>query len=114
MKLWSKARTACTHAKRPSSSTCSALCPTMAKSYLNMARFKTGNRVVGTRHPAYRVVLMTKTSVSLRVWRFAETNGRAPMSEQFNPFATVKACVFDAYGTLFDVHSAVGAYQERV
>lgn len=26
----------------------------------------------------------------------------------------VKACVFDAYGTLFDVHSAVGKYRERV
>jgi 2-haloacid dehalogenase len=36
------------------------------------------------------------------------------MSGQFNPFATVKACVFDAYGTLFDVHSAVRAYQQRV
>ncbi len=22
----------------------------------------------------------------------------------------IKACVFDAYGTLFDVHSAVGKY----
>ena len=26
----------------------------------------------------------------------------------------IKACVFDAYGTLFDVHSAVGKYRERV
>ena len=28
--------------------------------------------------------------------------------------ANVKACVFDAYGTLFDVHSAVGKYRKRV
>jgi len=26
----------------------------------------------------------------------------------------IKACVFDAYGTLFDVHSAVGAHRERL
>jgi 2-haloacid dehalogenase len=26
----------------------------------------------------------------------------------------IKACVFDAYGTLFDVHSAVGTYRARV
>jgi 2-haloacid dehalogenase len=26
----------------------------------------------------------------------------------------IKACVFDAYGTLFDVHSAVGKYIERL
>jgi 2-haloacid dehalogenase len=26
----------------------------------------------------------------------------------------IKACVFDAYGTLFDVHSAVGKYGERL
>jgi len=26
----------------------------------------------------------------------------------------VKACVFDAYGTLFDVHSAVGKHRERL
>jgi len=26
----------------------------------------------------------------------------------------IKACVFDAYGTLFDVHSAVGKYTERL
>ena len=26
----------------------------------------------------------------------------------------IKACVFDAYGTLFDVHSAVGRYSERL
>lgn len=26
----------------------------------------------------------------------------------------IKACVFDAYGTLFDVHSAVSKYRERV
>ena len=26
----------------------------------------------------------------------------------------IKACVFDAYGTLFDVHSAVGKYYERL
>ena len=28
--------------------------------------------------------------------------------------ANIKACVFDAYGTLFDVHSAVGKYNERL
>ena len=26
----------------------------------------------------------------------------------------IKACVFDAYGTLFDVHSAVGKYSDRL
>lgn len=26
----------------------------------------------------------------------------------------IKACVFDAYGTLFDVHSAVGKYREKL
>lgn len=26
----------------------------------------------------------------------------------------IKACVFDAYGTLFDVHSAVGAHRQRL
>jgi len=34
------------------------------------------------------------------------------MPEQSN-FSNVKACVFDAYGTLFDVHSAVGRHQDR-
>lgn len=29
-------------------------------------------------------------------------------------FKGIKACVYDAYGTLFDVHSAVGKYQERL
>lgn len=29
-------------------------------------------------------------------------------------FSTVEACVFDAYGTLFDVHSAVGKYRSRL
>lgn len=29
-------------------------------------------------------------------------------------FAGVKACVFDAYGTLFDVHSAVGSRRDHV
>jgi 2-haloacid dehalogenase len=29
-------------------------------------------------------------------------------------FQNIKACVFDAYGTLFDVHSAVGKYRERL
>lgn len=28
-------------------------------------------------------------------------------------FSAVKACVFDAYGTLFDVHSAVGQHRKR-
>jgi 2-haloacid dehalogenase len=29
-------------------------------------------------------------------------------------FENIKACVFDAYGTLFDVHSAVGKYHDRL
>ncbi len=29
-------------------------------------------------------------------------------------FEGIAACVFDAYGTLFDVHSAVGRHQERL
>lgn len=29
-------------------------------------------------------------------------------------FPNIKACVFDAYGTLFDVHSAVGKYYDRL
>ena len=29
-------------------------------------------------------------------------------------FPGIRACVFDAYGTLFDVHSAVGRHRERV
>ena len=29
-------------------------------------------------------------------------------------FPGIKACVFDAYGTLFDVHSAVGRYREQL
>ena len=29
-------------------------------------------------------------------------------------FIGIKACVFDAYGTLFDVHSAVGKYRPRL
>lgn len=29
-------------------------------------------------------------------------------------FDNIKACVFDAYGTLFDVHSAVGRYKSRI
>jgi 2-haloacid dehalogenase len=36
-----------------------------------------------------------------------------PMSDQ--PKVTgIKACVFDAYGTLFDVHSAVGKHRDRL
>ncbi len=31
-----------------------------------------------------------------------------------NPFSDIRACVFDAYGTLFDVHSAVGRNRERL
>ncbi|MCP1674753.1 2-haloacid dehalogenase [Natronocella acetinitrilica] len=34
-----------------------------------------------------------------------------PDPDQFN---TVKACVFDAYGTLFDVHSAVARHRHRI
>jgi len=30
------------------------------------------------------------------------------------PIEGIKACVFDAYGTLFDVHSAVGQYRQRL
>lgn len=30
------------------------------------------------------------------------------------PFEDIRACVFDAYGTLFDVHSAVGRHRERI
>lgn len=33
---------------------------------------------------------------------------------QPTPIDGIKACVFDAYGTLFDVHSAVGKYQQRL
>lgn len=29
-------------------------------------------------------------------------------------FSNIKACVFDAYGTLFDVHSAVGKHKSRL
>lgn len=29
-------------------------------------------------------------------------------------FAGIRACVFDAYGTLFDVHSAVGRHEGRI
>jgi len=29
-------------------------------------------------------------------------------------FQNIKACVFDAYGTLFDVHSAVGRHRARI
>lgn len=29
-------------------------------------------------------------------------------------FENIKACVFDAYGTLFDVHSAVGRHKTRI
>lgn len=30
------------------------------------------------------------------------------------PFQHIRACVFDAYGTLFDVHSAVGQHRARL
>ncbi|MBT8364060.1 MAG: haloacid dehalogenase type II [Deltaproteobacteria bacterium] len=33
---------------------------------------------------------------------------------QESSLPNIKACVFDAYGTLFDVHSAVGKYYERL
>jgi 2-haloacid dehalogenase len=29
-------------------------------------------------------------------------------------FASIEACVFDAYGTLFEAHSAVGEHRERL
>ena len=35
------------------------------------------------------------------------------MSEK-STISGIKACVFDAYGTLFDVHSAVGKYRKRL
>ena len=35
------------------------------------------------------------------------------MSEN-NTIQGIKACVFDAYGTLFDVHSAVGKHRHRL
>jgi 2-haloacid dehalogenase len=35
------------------------------------------------------------------------------MSEK-QPITGIKACVFDAYGTLFDVHSAVGKHRHRL
>ena len=31
-----------------------------------------------------------------------------------NQFVGISACVFDAYGTLFDVHSAVGHHRARL
>jgi 2-haloacid dehalogenase len=37
------------------------------------------------------------------------TKGREEMSESLQPLTGVKACVFDAYGTLFDLTSAVRA-----
>lgn len=33
---------------------------------------------------------------------------------QNQKFSGIKACVFDAYGTLFDVHSAVGKHRKRL
>jgi 2-haloacid dehalogenase len=36
------------------------------------------------------------------------------MMPQRSLIPNIKACVFDAYGTLFDVHSAVGKYSERL
>lgn len=33
---------------------------------------------------------------------------------QINTIEGIKACVFDAYGTLFDVHSAVGKYRNTL
>ena len=33
---------------------------------------------------------------------------------QISLIPNIKACVFDAYGTLFDVHSAVGKHYERL
>jgi 2-haloacid dehalogenase len=33
---------------------------------------------------------------------------------EINTIGGVKACVFDAYGTLFDVHSAVGKHRHRL
>lgn len=35
------------------------------------------------------------------------------MSEK-QPITGIRACVFDAYGTLFDVHSAVNKYRQRL
>lgn len=36
------------------------------------------------------------------------------MSDAPVQFRNIRACVFDAYGTLFDVHSAAGRYAERI
>jgi 2-haloacid dehalogenase len=36
------------------------------------------------------------------------------MEKTMSDFSAIKACVFDAYGTLFDVHSAVGRHRERL
>jgi 2-haloacid dehalogenase len=37
-----------------------------------------------------------------------------PAEDTQTPFSAINACVFDAYGTLFDVHSAVGRYRPRL
>ena len=34
--------------------------------------------------------------------------------QQKSPISNIEACVFDAYGTLFDIHSAVGKHDERL
>jgi len=36
------------------------------------------------------------------------------MMPENQPFEGIRACVFDAYGTLFDVHSAVGKHRRRL
>jgi len=33
---------------------------------------------------------------------------------QIDSITGIKVCVFDAYGTLFDVHSAVGQHKSRL
>jgi 2-haloacid dehalogenase len=46
-------------------------------------------------------------------YRF-RSNVKEDQSMQAARFPGIKACVFDAYGTLFDVHSAVGRHRARL
>lgn len=43
-----------------------------------------------------------------------ELNQKGGLMSQKNQIDGIKACVFDAYGTLFDVHSAVGKHQKQL
>src|SRR5207249_4143638 len=53
---------------------------------------------------------LPEPSARLRWPMASEKLSRGRMS----PLRNIQACVFDAYGTLFDVHAAVGAYAARV